>query len=224
MEKNCTANSRSIQSNQDDVHQGLDEIIKKHLMTAYQKPIAIHTLLAFDEMVEKLERLGVSSVLLDSGCGAGDSTIYLAQQHPESTIIGIDKSFVRLQKSKRKDVPENVLFVQADQFDFWRLAAKSNWHIKKHFIFYPNPWPKKAHIRRRVHGHPAFIDLVQITTEIEVRSNWLVYLQEFSRAWKRIAGGSCDVSEIGKTAPISLFEKKFIESGHILYRLTSHKE
>jgi tRNA G46 methylase TrmB len=219
--KNSTTNSRHVQSNQTDVHEDLEKIVRKHMSEAYEKPIAMHTLLAFDEIAENLERLGVASVILDSGCGAGDSSIYLAEKFPHSIIIGIDKSFVRLQKSKHKDVPDNVLFARADQFDFWRLVANLKWQVEKHFIFYPNPWPKKAHVKRRIHGHPSFIDLIKITKNIELRSNWAIYVEEFNQAWQLVTGDKCTRRELDVTEPVSLFEKKFNESGHTLYRLTT---
>jgi len=212
-------NSRRVESNQTGVHEHLQKIVKKHMAEPFQKPISMHTLLAFDDMIETMERRHVKSVILDSGCGAGDSIISLAHQFPESTIIGLDKSLVRLQKSQYKSVPENVMFVRADQFDFWRLVGKSGCNVKQHFMLYPNPWPKKSHAKRRIFGHPAFVILPKICKNIEMRSNWLIYLQEFAEAWQLLTGDKCYVNEFEADEPITLFEKKFKESGHPLYRL-----
>lgn len=224
MANSVNPNSRRIESNQNDVHDNLEKIVTKHLAEPYRKPISMHTLLAFDEMAETLERKRVKSVVLDSGCGAGDSTIVLAKKYPESTVIGIDKSQVRLQKLKNKDVPDNACFVRADQFDFWRLIVKSGFRVHRHYILYPNPWPKKSHGKRRIFGHPAFVFLPRISKNIEIRSNWLIYLKEFANAWELATGDTCQIRELEVTEPISLFEKKFNESGHTLYRLTTFGE
>lgn len=217
MEKN--APSRHITSNQQGLNEDLPKIVQKHMSAPYQKPICMHTLLAFDELAERLEQERISSVILDSGCGTGESTIFLAQKYPERMIIGIDKSEVRLQKIKSKEVPRNALFVRADQFDFWRLVSVSELDVTFHTMFYPNPWPKKTHAKRRIFGHPAFVLLPKLTKNIEMRSNWLIYLQEFAAAWELLTGDVCDIDEIVVDTPITLFEKKFHDSGHPLYRL-----
>ncbi len=216
MEKNA---SRPVASNQQGVHENLPKILQKHMSAPYQKPVSMHTLLAFDEIAERLEREGVTSVILDSGCGTGESTIFLAQKYPERIIIGLDKSEVRLQKIKSKAVPSNALFVRADQFDFWRLVSVSELNVIYHTMFYPNPWPKKTHAKRRIFGHPAFVLLPKITKNIELRSNWLIYLQEFAAAWELLTGDACEINQIEVSTPITLFEKKFHDSGHPLYRL-----
>lgn len=49
----------------------------------------------------------VKRVIIDSGCGAGLSTFYLASLYPDMPIIGIDRSIARLSKNKRIDVKNN---------------------------------------------------------------------------------------------------------------------
>lgn len=186
----------------------------------YLKPVSGHTLNAFKE-IEKAFSLGVKSIVLDSGCGTGYSTVILAKRFPESLVIGLDKSDIRLRKTKHKERFDNVLFVRADQFDFWHLLVKAGWPVVKHCMYYPNPWPKKAHIKRRIHGHPAFVELPKLTKNIEVRSNWLTYVQEFAAAWQILTHEDLILEKIEPVQPVSLFEKKFKESGHQLYRLVT---
>jgi len=220
---NNAGNSKRVYSNQAGVNENIENIVRKHMSEEYQKPVAEHTLLAFKNVTRQLDNLRCTSIVLDSSCGTGDSTIHLAKQFPESVVIGIDKSMVRLQKLNIKDIPQNALYARADQFDFWRLVSESNWNVIRHFIFYPNPWPKKAHMMRRIHGHPAFIFLPKITRHIELRSNWPTYLNEFARAWHILTGNACAVREFTVNEPMTLFEKKFNDSGHQLYRLTTNE-
>jgi tRNA (guanine-N7-)-methyltransferase len=206
-------------SNQDAPHEELGAIVKNHVEKAHRREIAPHTLRAFAAVETRITALQKTSLILDSGCGAGDSTLFLAKKYPDYLVLGIDKSSVRLHKVQTKQRPDNVLFAQADQFDFWRLLAQSDWNVVRHFIFYPNPWPKKAHIKRRIHGHPAFIELPNITKNLELRSNWLIYLEEFSFAWSLLTGERVAVQKMAPGRPISLFEKKFADSGHQLFQL-----
>ena len=214
-------NSPTIVSNQATVHERLEQFVQHHMEQTYLKPVSTHTLLAFEQAQRVCQ--SAKSIVLDSGCGVGDSTYSLARQYPDSLVIGLDKSAARLGKSG-KNVSENVLFLQADQFDFWRLVAASGWKILKHYIFYPNPWPKKAHVKRRIYGHPAFVILPAVTKNIEIRSNWLIYLQEFSRAWFVLTAEELCLRTLEPVCPISLFEKKFQESGHPLYKLANSEE
>ena len=96
-------------------------------------------------------------VILDSGCGVGLSSIKLALAYPNTPVIGIDKSTHRLSKNKytqqEDDCPSNLLLLRAELVDFWLLAATTNdWHVSRHYILYPNPYPKSKHLQRRWHG------------------------------------------------------------------------
>ena len=86
----------------------------------------------------------------------------------------------------------------------------------------PTPWPKSKHLKRRVHGHPAFKLLLQLGGRIELRSNWQVYVEEFAVAM-HLAGVRGLVQMVPETAPaISLFERKYRDSDHHLWRFMSH--
>ena len=54
--------------------------------------------------------------------------------------------------------------------------------MAKHYILYPNPWPKAKHVQRRWHGSAVFPQIIAVGQEIILRSNWLLYLEEFQLA------------------------------------------
>jgi len=114
----------------------------------------------------------------------------------------------------------NVLLLRAELSDFWKCCLSSpQWknhvEIHKHYLLYPNPYPKKKRLGNRFYAHPAFPLLMMATlmrgeggggndggieedgekkTSLVVRSNWKGYLQEFKAAvevWSR-CGGSFD--------------------------------
>lgn len=68
-----------------------------------------------DRWIEELERGGrIQSAILDSGCGPGRTSIYLAKKGYE--VLGIDISHHAIQRAKEKAIFEKVLakFQQAD--------------------------------------------------------------------------------------------------------------
>lgn len=120
------------------------------------------------------------------------------------------------------NLANNLFLVRADVIDFWRLALEHNWSIDKHYVLYPNPWPKKRQIKRRFHGHPVFFDMIRLAKYIELRSNWQIYAEEFAIALSIVAHQKIAAEEIKVVQHyFSPFEKKYAESGHRLFRVAA---
>ncbi|MFK8067723.1 MAG: tRNA (guanosine(46)-N(7))-methyltransferase TrmB [Gammaproteobacteria bacterium] len=210
--------SRIVTSNQDGIHPDLEEVVKRHLNSTFQKPIPEYAYEVLDQIEKKLAQNG-GKLILDSGCGTGASSINLSDQFPDDLIVGIDQSIVRL--NKKKTQKENVLFFRASVIDIWSLMQKQDWKIDQHFLLYPNPWPKKKHLKRRWHGHPVFPSLLKISKSLELRTNWKIYAEEFAKTIEIATTNKNPVEEISTTdlnfKPISPFEKKYLASGQKVY-------
>ena len=188
-------------------------------------------------------------VILDSGCGTGESTLNIALDHPGIPVIGIDKSAVRLTKAGaglngtgnsarlNSTAPQNAFLVRAELLDFWRLALEKvkagHWQIPYHALYYPNPWPKQSEATRRFHLHPIFPTLLQLGDAIELRTNWEIYAREFAeaaRVLQEMAVSDCfPSSRVAMTPlceafeperPITAFERKYKEARQQLWRVT----
>ncbi|MBO6505521.1 MAG: hypothetical protein JJ850_08610 [Kordiimonadaceae bacterium] len=215
------ASSRAIESNQSGPHERLEEVVSKHLRTVSRRPVADHTRLAFEAMQQWLGAGNSLPIILDACCGVGDSTRNLAAQHSDHLVVGIDKSIKRLSKERAVADPSNMLLLQADLNDFYRLLVQESIQIARHYILYPNPWPKAAHLGRRWHGAPVFSDIIKVKGPLELRSNWKLYLEEFQLALK-VAGIASELEPFTPETPISPFEAKYHASGQKLWRLTAH--
>jgi tRNA G46 methylase TrmB len=88
----------------------------------------------------------------------------------------------------------------------------------RHYLLYPNPWPKIGHLSRRWHGHPVFPAMLALGGLLECRSNWRIYVEEFCFAIIRLTSlsAACEIYE--PEAVMTPFERKYLESGHTLYR------
>ena len=211
------ANSRRVTSNQQGIHQQLTSTVNKYLRSEFKRPFAEHTLTAFSQAEHFKESIS-KPLILDACCGTAQSTVNIAQQHPEHCVIGIDKSLHRL--SKQQDLPANAIILQADLIDFYRLAEKAQWKLDKHYLLYPNPWPKASQLKRRWHAMPSFPAMLKLGGIIDVRSNWKTYIDEFVAALQ-IAGIETVTEAFKSSQPITAFEKKYIASKHELWRCTA---
>ncbi|GAA0426677.1 hypothetical protein GCM10009133_39060 [Cocleimonas flava] len=219
-------NSRAITDAQQGIHENLEKVVRKHCGNTYRKPIAEHTLDAFSKIQQQVEDALAKGtpLLMDSFCGTAVSTRIIAKQNPDALVIGIDRSEVRLSKQYDDSVPENAILVQADCADFWMLAQRAGWKTVKHTILYPNPYPKSKHLKRRWHAHPAYPSLLALGGEVELRTNWKVYADEFCQALaysglEGVKSSGVEVIDVGESfKPLTLFEKKYKEAGQDLYR------
>ena len=210
---------RPVSSNQEGLHPRLCQVVIRHLGTPSLRPPPSHTLAAFAQ-AQAWVFSRTCPVVLDSGCGTGESTLALARRFPQCSILGLDKSEARLQKAKARPQPPNVLYLRAELVDFWPLVAKAGWDIRYHALYYPNPWPKAAHLKRRFHGDPVFPVLLDLSPELELRSNWLLYLQEFSKAAELARGLLAEPRLLDIAEPVSAFERKYAGAGQQLWALT----
>lgn len=213
------ANSKKIFTNQDGMHPNLEKTVRRHLESSFLKPVSEHTQAAFDSACAFLDASG-RPLILDSCCGVGDSSRALARQFPDYCIIGVDKSESRITRERGGKGLENLFLVRADLNDFFRLAHQGHWRPERHYILYPNPWPKSEHLKRRWHGAPVFRDIVALGGRLELRSNWKLYLEEFAAALA-LAGHEGTLAAYEAVDPITPFEAKYKASGQPLWQLVA---
>lgn len=209
---------KPIESNQNGIHENLMETVRKHQNSLFQRPIADHTRQAFDAIASQAEQCG-RPLILDSGCGTAVSTRHIARLYPDAFVIGVDRSEARLGKQYEDALPENAVTVRADLVDFWRLAEDASWKLQRHFILYPNPYPKSMHLKRRWHGHPVFSTLLALGGELELRTNWRIYAEEFAEALRLSGYTDANATPFTPDEFWTLFEKKYDEAGQALYRV-----
>ena len=242
--------ANSVTSNQETLHKDLEEVVRKYARTTILRPIADHTREAFAEVKTFVEgfyggngnaETAPRAVILDSGCGTGESTIHIARRFPGIPVIGIDKSCARLNKAGNpsqtagEDVPANAFWIRAELLDFWRLALDyvkaCKWTIPYHAVYYPNPWPKQSEATRRFHMHPIFPTLLALGKTIELRTNWEIYAREFAEAARIVFEERAEAGMTTKTGmtikcesfdpntPETAFERKYKEARQKLWRV-----
>ena len=211
-------NSNPVSSPQTTIHPRLTKVLTRHQSHPDQTPIAPFSHLIWPQV--QAFAAAHRSLVLDMGCGTGESSQNLAHRHPDSGVLGLDRSSVRLGKVPT-DIANNYLHLRGDQYDLLRLMLADNLRAEKVYLLYPNPSPKPEHLKRRWHAHPIWPTLLGVTGEIELRTNWLIYAEEFAFALQA-SGWTVTLAQIeidATNTALSLFEAKYARSGHALWRV-----
>ena len=218
--------SRQVVSSQPEIHPRLESILEAHLAREWRAPLHKPSTIAFqalERMIPDAGSAAAAALVLDSGCGTGESTKLIARAFPDCLVIGVDKSNARLARTGAPSFPYregNVIWLRAELATFWRLAYRAGWRLQHHFLLYPNPWPKPGQLRRRWHAHPVFPDVLRLGGRLELRCNWSVYAQEFAAATNQLLGTNAMPRALAESAITSPFERKYRASGHPLYSVS----
>jgi len=212
-----------VTSSQTGVHPHLEKHVLRHLEQPWSQPFHLPSSDAYQRLKDEGVLYEDKAIILDSGCGTGKSTQRLAGLFPRHIVIGIDQSNVRLARSGVSCgffQSGNCILLRAELSTFWRLLLKDGFSPERHYLLYPNPWPKPGHLKRRWHGHPVFPQLLCLGGEIEMRCNWEVYALEFAQAVNLATGADIRPTRIHPDIGISPFEQKYLERGHALFSVT----
>ena len=214
-----SGNSRFIVSAQEGPHRDLEALVRRHMAHPFRKPILDYNREAFAAALAARDAWQPDApLILDAGCGVGWSTQRIAEMYPERFVFGVDQSVDRISRGRPLPMPENALLIRADLVDFWRLLAENGIRLARHYNLYPNPWPKIGHLARRWQGHAVFPVWRQLGGELECRSNWQIYIEEMAQALTLLTGQPVTAEPYETDDPMTPFEKKYLASGHQLWR------
>jgi len=209
-----------VTSSQTGVHSNLEKYVRRHLQTPWLQSFHHPTIDAYRYLENEAVFSAGQPIILDSGCGTGKSTLRLAALFPEHIVIGVDRSYARLAKSGVNSSffrSGNCILLRAELSTFWRLMVNDGRSPERHFLFYPNPWPKPGHLSRRWHGHPVFPQLLSLGGEIEMRCNWEIYALEFAAAVNIATGAKVSLKKFQPEIGISPFEQKYLDRDQPLF-------
>ncbi|MCR9260467.1 MAG: hypothetical protein NXH95_12135 [Pseudomonadaceae bacterium] len=168
-----------------------------------------------------------SIVDLELGSGTGMFALNYAEQHPERHLIAIEQTvnkFDTFSRAVELQQPPNLTPVHADAA-LWVERYIPEQSIKRLFILYPNPYPKKKHRNLRWHYMPAMhaiLKVLQPGSSITFCTNlrWLVdeAAAQFDKGWHLdlISLGSIQQNS---RAPLTRFEKKYLARGETCFEL-----
>lgn len=206
--------SRVPQSAQTGPHEQLAALIERRRGQDFRKPVAPYSAEAFKVFAAVCRP--DAPLIVDSCCGVGESTLHLAERFPDHFVLGVDQSADRL--SRAPVLPANALLLRADMADIWRLLLDGGYRPARQYMLYPNPWPKIGQLARRWPAHPVFPQVLALGGVIECRSNWRIYVEEFALAARLLVSRNATVEAFVPEVPMTPFERKYLASGHALFR------
>lgn len=91
-------------------------------------------------------------VVIEIGFGMGDSTAKIAMVRPEVNFIGLEvylKGYVKLLNLLGSYGIKNVKIMRFNAVDVLNVMIPDN-SVDGFHVFFPDPWPKKKHHKRRI--------------------------------------------------------------------------
>lgn len=167
-----------------------------------------------------------NKVIIEIGFGTGDTLVQNAIDNPDYNYIGIEvyqSGCVNVLANIKQHSIKNLRVYNGDA----KLILESKIKPGSVFglqLFFPDPWPKKKHHKRRI-VQPAFIEqlstLLQGSGFIHMATDWLPYAEHM----QDVLENHCKFSKIdySNNRLLTRFEQKGLNKGHIITDLFYEK-
>ena len=160
--------------------------------------------------------------ILEIGFGMGETTAEIAAAHPENDYLGIEvhtPGVGSLLKQIRERTLTNIRVIQHDAVEVLThmipLRAFDGVHI-----FFPDPWPKKRHHKRRL-IQPAFVALLAERMKpgacLHVATDWQDYAEQVLAvlsAEPQLRNTAKGYAQRPDSRPPTKFEQRGLRLGH----------
>ena len=173
-------------------------------------------------------------VILEIGFGDGAATWRMAQANPELNLLGVEvhrPGIGRLLLALEREGLDNVRVACGDAVEFLRDFVLPH-TLDGVCIFFPDPWPKKRHHKRRL-IQPDFLDLLAARMNpgavLHLATDWQPYAEHMrevldaSDRFEDLAGTQMGDSQAARR-PRTKYERRGERLGHrvidLVYRRT----
>jgi tRNA (guanine-N7-)-methyltransferase len=165
--------------------------------------------------------------VLEIGFGMGETTAEIARAHPEQNFLGVDVHTPGV-GSLLKQVQEldlaNVRVIRHDAVEVVRDMIPESSLAGIH-VFFPDPWPKKRHHKRRLLQAPfvhALTRRLQAGGYLHVATDWEDYAQHtlaVLEAEPLLANTAQGFAPRPLHRPLTKFERRGLRLGHGVWDL-----
>jgi tRNA (guanine-N7-)-methyltransferase len=161
---------------------------------------------------------------LEIGFGSGEALLSMAQCHPENDYLGIEVYRPGVGALLARAAGQGVRNLRLMQGDAAELLPSGipDGSLAAIYVFFPDPWPKKRHHKRRLIGR-GFLDLLaeklQVGGYFYMATDWADYAQQALHLLEG-HGDFCNLAGCGRFAarpaerPLTKFESRGRQLGH----------
>lgn len=176
-------------------------------------------------------------VICEVGFGMGAATAVIARENPGNNYLGLEvhtPGVAKLLQLIEDNRLENIRIIQHDAIEV--IEALPDNSLDGFHIFFPDPWPKKKHHKRRMLTRPN-TDLftrklkpggyLYFVTDWEEYGTWALEELSLTPGLVNSYGGSgleAGFAPKQEWRPETKFEKKGIEAGRKIFELMFYKE
>jgi len=172
--------------------------------------------------------------VLEIGFGMGDSLAAMAKAHPENDYLGIEvhrPGVGSLLTRLERDGLRNVRIVCADAVEVLQRYVPDESLDAVH-LFFPDPWPKKRHHKRRI-VQTAFVELLRRKLKsggvFHCATDWEHYAEHVLAVMAatpgfRNAAGAHRYTQRPNHRPPTKFERRGERLGHVIRDLVFVRE
>jgi len=167
---------------------------------------------------------GGREVVVEIGFGMGEATAEIAGNHPDTGFIGIEvhpPGIGKLLSEIEKRKLDNLLIIRHDAVEIFKTMIPDVCLAGIH-IFFPDPWPKKKHHKRRL-INPAFTEIISRKLKpggyIHTATDWEEYadvILEVFRSNGMLENRYDGYSGSTHLRPVTKFEMKGLKQDHVI--------
>lgn len=168
-------------------------------------------------------------VEIEIGCGRGLFIITRARENPGANFLGIEKSarFFRILRDRVvKSGAPNIRLIRGEAGYLFKKFVPSN-SVRAVHIYFPDPWPKKRHWKRRLINSSFLENIAQvlkpegalcIATDFHDYCNEILTAASSCSALARISYEELSAQDINPDTAATAYERKYLIQGRIIYR------
>jgi len=172
--------------------------------------------------------LDIECVEVEIGFGRGDFIVKVAKERPEKTFIGFEiteVSIKKLLKRVNREGIKNIKCVWIDAFFGFQLLFKDR-QVKQIYINYPDPFPKKRDVNRRITRKESLYVLskkLDTGCYIDIRTDHFGFLEYTLEQAKQLECFNISYRELKVNEPVTKYEEKWMKMGKKLYHIRLKK-
>lgn len=186
-----------------------------------------------DDLINLDQIFGRSSPkFLEIGFGMGETTVSIAQMHLQNDYLAIDvhtPGVGSLLKQIGETGLSNLRIIQHDAVEVLKCMLTPECLDGTH-IFFPDPWPKARHHKRRL-IQPQFITLLSERLKhggyLHVATDWEEYAQQILQVLSsesQLINTVTDYAPRPAYRPLTKFEQRGLKLGHGVWDLVFQKK